>query len=347
MIQEVFFADIWNKENVRFIDVRSEKEYAESTIPGAINIPLFTDQEREEVGKIYTKVSQKKAMEKGLEYASAKLPDIYRQISVLAEKNSIVLFCWRGGMRSKSVAVILDLMGLAVYRLAGGYKAYRKEIIRYFEGELPFHVVVLRGNTGVGKTKLLQDLKLRGYPVIDLEALSNNRGSVFGYIGLGEQPSQKQFDSLLYHRIRELDEYTYLIVECESKRIGKITLPQSLYNAMQEGTNILVYDTIENRIDRLVQEYTSVPETVEELKISLVRLTKRLGKKKIEDLVKLLQEKDFELFARSLIIDYYDPLYGYDDYQNDKYDFCISTKEYQQGLKSVESYLNDKFGCKI
>src|SRR5690554_2393594 len=159
--------EIYNFKNVIYIDVRSPTEYKESTIPGAINLPLFSDEERKEIGTIYKK-DKNEAYEKGYYLGSSKLYDIYENIKSLSlpEDYKIIIFCWRGGMRSKSIALNLRLMGVNSYQLVGGYKAYRRfvlEGLKSFKGS--FKYIILHGNTGVGKTILLQELEKKGHPV--------------------------------------------------------------------------------------------------------------------------------------------------------------------------------------
>ncbi|NLI93715.1 MAG: tRNA 2-selenouridine(34) synthase MnmH [Peptococcaceae bacterium] len=344
MVQEISVEEITSLENTVFIDVRSQKEFLEGTIPGAYNIPLFDNEERAEIGTIYTQESPKKAAELGLQIASSKLPYLYKQVEVLAGKSPVMLFCWRGGMRSKSLAVILDLMGLSVYRLRGGYKAYRHAIVEFFDQEFPFHVVVLKGNTGTGKTEILKQLKDEGYPVIDLEGLSNNRGSVFGHIGLGSQPTQKQFESLLYQEISGyLSRYSYVLLECESKRIGRVTIPSAVYTAMQEGTQILIYDSPDRRIHRLVKEYTDMLDPDDDLKKALERLKKRIGKAGLAELLEMLEKKDYAGFSRKIILEYYDPLYGYPNENSDSYDLCVLHNPSQDALQKIKNFLDERF----
>ncbi|MGI1659922.1 MAG: tRNA 2-selenouridine(34) synthase MnmH [Desulfitobacterium sp.] len=343
MIHEITVEELSEVKNLLLVDVRSEGEYQEATIPGALNLPLFNNEERAMIGTTYVQISPALAKAQGLEIVGPKLKGLYEQASQWAKGHSLVLFCWRGGMRSKSLANVFDLMGLSVYRLQGGYKAYRHWITEYFSREFPFKVVVLRGNTGVGKTEILARLKKDGYPAIDLEALANNRGSVFGSIGLGPAPSQKNFEAALYERLREVSHFPYVIVECESKRIGRINLPPSFFDAMKTGPQILLYDSIPNRVDRLVKEYAQFPNAIPEIKSALGRLTKILGHKKISLYTTLLDQGNLEAFTEEML-KYYDAIYAYPNGPQGDYDYAISHLDPEKGLRELEDYLDQWSG---
>lgn len=341
MIHEITVEGLARLSNPVFIDVRSESEFAEATIPGAINMPLFTDAERAKVGTVYKQVSPIEAKDLGLSLAAPKLSDMVQKCRHLKKSGELVFFCWRGGMRSRSVSAIMDLMGLPVYRLVGGYKAYRHSIVEFWEKEtLPFRVVVIRGNTGTGKTELIQALQRRGKPAVDLEKLANNRGSVFGAVGLGDSPSQKMFEALLTESVRGFGNAKYIVVECESKRIGRVTLPNKLHQAMQEDIQILVYDSIPNRVKRLVDDYTSFLSSQVEIEAALEKLVKRLGHVKTEGLREMLTNGNYPGFAQVLLEDYYDPLYGYPNKPDSGYSLCVSMASPAEALVQVEQFLD-------
>jgi tRNA 2-selenouridine synthase len=342
MIREITVEELEKLQNPILVDVRSEGEYDEASIPGAVNLPLFNNDERAQVGTIYRQQTPTLARERGLEIVGPKLPYLVKKAAELAKSRPIVLFCWRGGMRSKSFATVLDLMGIPVYRLLGGYKAYRREVSSFFEEYTPPQVVVLRGNTGVGKTEVLNRLRKDGYPAIDLERLANNRGSVFGALGLGAAPSQKNFEALLYQELKLLSNFPYIIVECESKRIGRVTLPVKFFTAMQDGTQILLYDSLENRVKRLLKEYTSVDNAIPAIEKALERLVKNLGNKKIEENKELLRQGDLAAFTVEMLI-YYDALYAYPNEHSVNYEGSINNQDPDKGIQELEDYLDRRW----
>lgn len=342
MIREISVQDLQKLPSPVLVDVRSEGEFFEATIPGAINLPLLNNIERAEVGNVYSH-SPARARELGLALVSPKLPRLVKEALALEHEGSLVMFCWRGGLRSKAFAQVLDLMGITVYRLAGGYKAYRKQVLDFFQPGFSLRLIVLRGNTGVGKTDMLGRLRRDGYPAIDLEGLARNRGSVFGDVGLGAPPSQKTFESLLYEELKHFQGWPYVIVECESKRIGRVTLPQEFFQAMQEGIQILVYDDLSRRVRRLRDEYTSEPEAFAEIQQALQRLVKTLGHEKVRRLNRLLTE-DQDEFTQQLLVDYYDPLYAYPNAPHPGYALSLDYAHPELAVKEIKEYLDKHWG---
>lgn len=300
------------------VDVRSPSEYAEATIPGAINIPLFTDEERALVGTTYKEKGQNEAKWLGMELVSPKLPVMLRQLKDLMGEGKLpVLFCWRGGMRSMSTATFARFSGLAVSRLTGGYREYRRTILNLLnESLLPEKTFVLHGMTGVGKTLILDQLREWKEPVIDLESFAGHRGSVFGSIGL-EEKNQKAFDSLLFQGLWELKQESrpYMFIEAESRRIGRIVLPNFLLEAKKNGTHFLISAPLEIRVDRICEDYIT-PYEKEEWFLNRVHEAFRTIAPRMEtsvrnDCYRYLMEKKYRLFIRTLLSNYYDPRYSF------------------------------------
>jgi len=330
-----------------FLDMRSPSEYADGHLPGSINIPVFTNEERAEVGVLYRHQGAEIAKIKGLEIASVKLPNMIQQINQLANQQSVIVYCWRGGMRSRSIATILDLMGVPVYQLTGGYKAYRSYVLaRLHNHRINPRIVLLHGLTGVGKTTILQMLAQRAIPTIDLEDLANHRGSVFGHIGKGPSVTAKNFDAVLLTLLEKYQQESYIIVEAESKRIGNVYLPDCLYKAMQAGLHVLVTASKETRINRLLEEYLQeggIPSTV--IIQSLETLQTRLGKAKVKILQDLVMQGEYHRFVEILLVDYYDPLYKYEGPDNTEYDLCISSENMTEATDQIIEFLNEVGGA--
>lgn len=340
MSREITVQEALALPGAKLIDVRSESEYSEATLPGAVNIPLLRDEERAVVGTTYKNEGVELARQQGLEYVSPRLTHIIKEFQALSGTGQLVVFCWRGGMRSKSVCSVLESVGIPVYRLLGGYKAYRRYVNEYLSRALTHRAVVIHGNTGVGKTELLEELRRLALPSIDLEGLANNRGSVFGQIGLDPQPSQKMFDGLLVQDLAFWEPRGYIIVECESRRIGRILLPDSLVQAMRSSVRILAYSSIEARADRIIRIYGGASDkNKKELKTALMSLTRRIGKVKVAELVEMLDNDDVGEVVRYLLVNYYDPLYRYSNQPTGEYEFCVDTGDIESAAEQIKEFL--------
>ncbi|MBU5439047.1 tRNA 2-selenouridine(34) synthase MnmH [Tissierella sp. MSJ-40] len=310
-------------ESHTLIDVRSPCEYDSETIPGAINIPLFNDEERKLIGTIYNQESVEKAKKIGIETASNRLPNIYNKVSSLDKQyNNLIFFCARGGFRSSSLVSLFKSLGINATKLNGGYKGYR----RYINENLPSTVkeilfIVLYGNTGTGKTDILKSLRKKGVDVLDLEDCANHRGSLLGNVGLGKQNTQKMFESLIYESLRTR-KTNLVFIEGESKKIGRNIIPNYLYNSMNKGINLRIEASMETRIDNLLKDY--VHETDNELISSLNFLRKYLGNKNINKYIELISKQKYREVIQELMIKYYDPLYNH---QNRNYNAVFYNNE--------------------
>jgi len=325
--------------NVISIDVRSPSEYKEGTIPGAINIPLFEDEERTKVGTVYKQICTERAKDLGYKIVEPKLPHILEQIKSASQNvdDNIILFCWRGGMRSQSLKDYCNEMGLKVVYLSGGYKAYRRLVHSFLSDitNIP-EMVVLNGLTGVGKTDLLSLLSERKIPTIDIEKIANNRGSVFGQIHGGNQPSQKAFEAEIFENVCN-NQLNYSVIECESKRIGKLYIPDSVFQKMKTGKQIHLYASLKTRVDRLIVDYATFPE--ERLIDAILHLKKALGRNKMNNLIDLVNEKRFDEVATILLKDYYDPLYGYPTGKVADYDLSVNCDNLNHAAEEIIDYL--------
>lgn len=328
-----------------FVDMRSPLEYAEGSIPGAVNVPIFDNAERAEIGTIYRQQDVETAKTRGLEIASAKLPNMIQRIKSIAGRQKVIVYCWRGGMRSRSIATILHLMGIRVYQLSGGYKAYRQYVLRRLqEYKIAPCFVVFHGLTGVGKTDLLEELSKAGWPVLDLEGLANHRGSAFGHIGKGKMVTAKSFDALLLSALDKLQQERFVLVEAESKRIGNVYVPDCVMDAMRQGRHVLLSASLQMRIQRLLDEYMN--KQLEhcndnELSRCLDMLQNRLGKKKSAKLRELLQERNYHAFVEMLLTDYYDPHYDYSEKDANKFDLHVSTENIREAANCIMKFLSD------
>ena len=293
------------------IDVRTPAEFAEATIPGAINIPIFSDEERAEVGTLYKQVGKQEARFRGIEIVSPKIPALIHQAREAASSSDfpLLVFCWRGGERSRAMATFFNLAGIPAKQIEGGHKAFRRHVLNYFETGNWGRVLVLRGMTGVGKTIVLKRLGQDGLPVIDLEGLANHRGSAFGNLGLPVQPRQKKFEVLLWDRLREIAPSDYVIVEGESRHIGRVALPAKLHAAMQTETSLWLQASMDSRIRCILEDYPARDEMKAEFEKPILAIREKLGGETVERFLALLHDGQWEELTRELMEIYYDPLY--------------------------------------
>lgn len=345
MISELNICDALHRNDLVFIDVRSESEYEADTIPGAINMPILNDSEREHVGYVYTQIDSEKAKMIGLEYASFKLVNFYEKAKEIEKNNKYVaLFCYRGGMRSNSIANVLDTMGINLFLIKGGYKSYRKHVLEQItKYKRKFKFIVLHGYTGAGKTKILDLLERKGKSILDLETLAQNSGSVFGSIAFeGQSNSQKKFESLLLKRFEDILD-TYVFVESESKRVGKVVLPEFLFDDMDNGYHILIDTSLEKRIQNIIDDYINIISSTKDIEIkdAIMKLTKKIGAKKVNMLIEELDKKNYSFIAKELMINYYDPLYKYSIDKVDKYDKIIKYEDINSVVNQLVAFADN------
>jgi tRNA 2-selenouridine synthase len=293
------------------IDARSPSEFAEDHIPGAVNLPVLTDEERHEVGTIYVQESRFKARRIGGGYV-AKNVGRYLQ-TVMADwpaSHQLLVYCWRGGMRSNSMAVILSQVGWRTSVLSGGYRTYRRRVSeRLYDGESLKHVVLLDGHTGSGKTEVLQRLEAHGVQTLDLEGLAEHRGSLLGALPGRPQPSQKMFESRLLAAIERLDPERPVVIEAESSKVGERILPPVVWSAMTAAPRIELSVPAAERARYLAGVYQELGRDAETLIGLLARLPDRPGRKRLEAWTELVRAGALEELAAGLIEAHYDPAY--------------------------------------
>lgn len=294
------------------IDVRAPAEYREGHIPGAKSIPLLSDEERAIIGTIYKKEGRQSAIEKGLEIVGPKMKDLATQALAQAHGGKeVMVYCWRGGMRSEKMAWLFEMVGLRCEVLKGGYKAYRNALLADLSN-LP-GLIILQGATGSGKTEILHELLSQGEQVVDLEALANHRGSSFGGLGLGEQPTTAQFQNEVYRSFLNWDLTRRIWVEGESRLIGKVYLPDPLWLSMNKARVIAIDVPKPERIQRLVNIYGSQDQ--EELAKAVLRIEKRIGGDKSKAVLHLLELGRLAEVA-DILLDYYDKTYFHSQQSN-------------------------------
>ena len=295
------------REQLPLVDARSEGEFAQSHIPGAINIPILDNAERIQVGTLYKQAGPEKATLKGFELVGPRFHLIQREALRKFPAKKLILYCWRGGMRSQILSWLLTQVGFEIYRLEGGYKTYRS--FTYAAVRKSYPLLVLGGKTGAAQTVLLQKLKERGEQVVDLEGLANHKGSSFGAIGQPAQPTVEQFENLLAEQLREIHLDQALWVENESRRIGQIILPDSFYLQMTQSPRIEIDKTEEVRIAHIASEYAALDQG--ELSAAVLRLQKRLGGDRTKQALEAIQTNQPEIWIPILLL-YYDKTYEFD-----------------------------------
>lgn len=300
------------------IDVRSPGEYKHAHIPGAHSIPLFLDEERKVVGTAYKQQSREEAIKIGLDYFGPKMRPMVEKAEALfsgqpdneSPAKTILVYCWRGGMRSGAVSWLLDMYGFKVYTLVGGYKKFRHHVLETFS--LPFQFNILGGYTGSGKTELLTALKDSGEKVIDLEGIASHKGSAFGNIGMPDQPTQEMFENLLSEELNRYytpisDPRSPVWLEDESQRIGHVNIPNDLWATMRKSPVYFLDIPFEERLKHIVQGYGGLNK--ERLINAIDRIKEKLGGQNAKAAIEYLEAENPEESFR-ILLKYYDKFYS-------------------------------------
>jgi tRNA 2-selenouridine synthase len=312
------------------LDVRTPAEYEQGHIPGALNFPLFSNEERVEVGTLYKQVSRESALLRGLEFVGPRMADMVRRAGELAPEKEVFVHCWRGGQRSESVAWLLQTAGFSVTVLEGGYKAFRRHVLDEL-GALPHALLVLGGPTGSGKTELLRIMQEQGAQVVDLEGLARHKGSAFGSLGEEDQPSTEQFENDLHDRFAALDPGRPVWIEHESRGIGRVFLPDPFWRYLMDSPLVLVDPGREARLDHAVSGYGHFEPT--ELKACFTRIQNRMGGQHVKAALEAIDRGDIRQ-AASLALDYYDKTYSH---HLQKYPHSLVRKISIEGLEREEA----------
>ncbi len=325
------------------IDARTPAEFAEATIPGAVNVPIFSDADRVEVGTLYKQKGKNEATRLGVRLVAPRIPELIDAVEKARgeKRTQVIVFCWRGGMRSRALTTFLGLAGIRAKQLVGGHKAFRGHVRQFFEKGEWGRLLVLRGLTGVGKTRLLKQLAAEGYPVVDLEGLANHRGSAFGALGLSAQPTQKAFEARLWEVLRTTPPGRYALAEGESKNIGKITLPPQVYLSLQTETTLWVNASLDYRVRVILDDYPAVDQYGESFVAPIEALKKRLGKEQVAHMLSLLHAGEWQTLVRELMVQYYDPLYDHTKPEN-RIEIDIEPEE--DGIERLKAAITEVLG---
>ncbi len=295
------------RKTLPMIDGRSEGEFEQSHIPGAINLPILNNAERVVVGTLYKEQGSEAATLKGFELVGPRFHEIQKQAISLFPDKKILVYCWRGGMRSQILSWLLSMVGFEVFRLKGGYKTYRSYSFELVRSDV--NLIVLAGRTGTGKTRLLKKLEETGAQILDLEGLANHKGSSFGSIGQLPQPSVEQFENLMAERLMQLDPNQITWVENESRKIGRLILPDRFYDQMLEAPLIDIHRSESERIKLIAEEYGELPQ--DDLLQAVIRLKKKLGGLRTSQAIGAILEGNHEDWISNLLL-YYDKAYDFD-----------------------------------
>lgn len=319
------------------IDVRTPAEFAKGHIPGAFNLPLFSNEERVVVGTIYKQIGKKEAIDKGLEFVIPKLTDFTHAIKDLTDQKKLLIHCWRGGMRSGSVALLMEKMGYTVYTLKGGYKYFRRFVLSSFEKK--YKLMVLGGKTGSSKSKLLESISDHQRQVIFLEKLAHHKGSSYGHIGEPDPPTQEQFENSLAMELFNCNHSQTIWLEDESRLIGKKVIPDKFFLQMREARTLYLDVAFEDRVKHLTKEYGDFPS--EELIDATKRIERRLGPQQTKEAIQAIQENRMEDACRIILI-YYDKTYahGLSKRDPDKVITVSSTNSVKEIIELADRYVS-------
>lgn len=288
------------------IDVRTPAEFEHGHIPGAVNIPLFTNEDRVVIGTLYKEHGKNPAMLKGMELAGPRFADYIHKAEEISVDGTLLVHCWRGGMRSAGMAWLFEWYGFKVYTLQKGYKAFRTMVLETFAK--PYHLNILAGRTGSGKTLILHELEKQNENILDLEGIACHKGSAFGTLGEKAQPTQEMFENECAVRLLQLPTEKPIWVEDESQNIGKRIIPNSFWEQMRAANVFYVDLPFEKRVEYLTKEYGKFSK--EELIASIEKIRKRLGYQNAKAAIEAIHAGELKR-ACEISLAYYDKSYNH------------------------------------
>ena len=294
-------------EKYTIIDVRTPDEFQKGHIPGAFNIPLFSNEERAIVGTKYKQESRDTALQEALDFVAVKTDFYLDELhKIVSTKQEILIHCWRGGLRSAGMAKLFQADGYKVHILNGGYKSYRNYIHQSFEKNAK--LIILGGMTGSGKTEILKEIGKLGEQILDLEKIAHHKGSAFGALGQEEQPTTEQFENNLFELWKNLDLGKRIWLEDESQLIGKVRIPDPLFKQIRSANVIKLEMDKKKRVERLMKEYTGFD--TKPLIDSITNISRRLGGLDTKKAIEAVEKGDFRT-AIDIVLSYYDKTYTY------------------------------------
>jgi len=288
------------------IDVRTPAEFSDGHITDAINIPIFSNEERAVVGTKYKQESRDTAIAKALEYIAEKTDHYLDELQKLVPSQEICIYCWRGGFRSEGMGHLFQTAGKKVFRLEGGYKAYRNFVLDSFKQK--YKLIVIGGMTGSGKTEILEEIGKTNEQMLDLEGIANHKGSAFGALGQADQPTTQQFENDLAVYLTKFNPEQNIWLEDESRMIGRVKIPDDLFVQMRNTTVIKIEVSKDDRINRLIKDYANFNK--DDLINSITNISRRLGGLNTKLAIEAIEKEDYYK-ATDIILDYYDKTYTY------------------------------------
>ena len=309
----------FRKNKGLLIDVRSPEEYYKGHMPNSINIPIFNNEERSVVGKKYKISGRENAVREGFKIIENKIDKLLKKFILIKKEflistidnysndNNIKIYCARGGMRSQSMLWLLEKFNYPCVTLNGGYKTYRNWVLNRFKDNKK--IIVIGGKTGTRKTKILNKLKSLDYQILDFESLANHRGSSFGGLGMKEQPTNEQYENLIAENLHKMNKDNFIFVEAESPNIGKNRIPNELFKQMNNSKRIEIIRSESIRIKELINTYSKYQKN--DLKESVLKISKRLGPQRTKSAIVSIDNEDWENVCKS-VLDYYDRCYEHE-----------------------------------